>query len=219
MHLLFTLLSRSLLIFSLCLPAKLFAEDYASLYEDNHNLEYADLIVEVRGFKLPTRTAFLGWVIMNGITEQVNEIHQQFIDAGIYEKHGKTMPLHLVLLQGTDWVLNGTSLFTLPTEKNVPNMIRTVKFIQQYVEPELGPLIPVSGKRSTLYNQSAGGAPRSKHMEFCALDLVPAKEITRTELHRALMRIYNKVGREHSMGLGLYSGVRFHIDTCGYRSW
>ncbi|MDR9830124.1 D-Ala-D-Ala carboxypeptidase family metallohydrolase [Vibrio sp. FNV 38] len=206
-------------IILLSLPKFAFSDDYQALYQDNHNLTYEDLIVEVRGFKLPTRTAFLGWMIMNGVTDQVTAIHKQFIDAGVYEKKGKTMPLHLVLLQGTDWVLNDTSLFTLPSSKNVPNMIRTVTFIQQYIEPLTGPLIPVSGKRSTLYNQSAGGAPRSKHMDFCALDLVPARDLTRNELHQTLWKVYRKDGKANEMGLGLYSGVRFHIDTCGYRNW
>ncbi|WP_394241914.1 D-Ala-D-Ala carboxypeptidase family metallohydrolase [Vibrio astriarenae] len=215
---LFPRLALASVLFAHYLPS-LSAEDYQALYKDSHNLTYDDLIVEVHGLKLPTRTAFLGWMIMNGVTEEVTAIHQQFIEAGIYEKKGVTMPLHLVLLQGTDWVLNDTSLFTLPSPENVPNMIKTLKFIQQYVEPELGPLIPVSGKRSTIYNESAGGAPRSKHMEFCALDLVPMNDITRTELHRKLMKIYNVAGRENGMGLGLYSGVRFHIDTCGHRSW
>lgn len=98
-------------------------------------------------------------------------------------------------------------------------MIRTVKFIQNHIEPVGGPLVPVSGDRDQYYNQTAGGAPRSQHLSFCALDLVPIKDLSREELHRKLWQIYKTVGRENNMGMGLYSGLRFHIDTCGYRNW
>ena len=115
--------------------------------------------------------------------------------------------------------MKGTSIFTLPDKKQVPMMVRTLKFVQTHVEPLTGPLIPVSGDRDDYYNTNAGGAPRSKHLDFCALDLVPVRDINRKELHKILWDIYLRVGRENSMGMGLYSGVRFHIDTCGYRNW
>ncbi len=194
-----------------------YADPYESLYKDDINLTYDDLVMDVRGYKVPTRAAFRGWVIMNNAQEKVDKIGRQLLEAGV--KVEETMPLHLVLLQGTDWVLNGTSVFTMPREKHVQSMINTILFIQKFVEPEIGVVIPVSGERTTYYNQTAGGAARSKHMDFCALDLVPAEDISRAELHKKLKEIYRKVGKEHKMGLGLYSGVRFHIDTCGYRNW
>ena len=49
-------------------------------------------------------------------------------------------------------------------------------------------------------------------------DDVP-KDVSREELHKMLWQVYNKAGKENNMGLGLYSGVRFHIDTCGFRNW
>lgn len=98
-------------------------------------------------------------------------------------------------------------------------MIKTLTFIQTFIEPEIGVVIPVSGERTSNYNQQAGGAPRSKHLEFCALDLVPSEDISREELHVKLKQIHAKNGKEHNVGLGLYDGVRFHIDTCGFRQW
>ena len=53
---------------------------------------------------------------------------------------------HLVLLQGTDWAMSNTTLFTLPDKKNVSNMINTLKYTQQCIEPEIGVVIPVSGE-------------------------------------------------------------------------
>ncbi|MFA0459012.1 D-Ala-D-Ala carboxypeptidase family metallohydrolase [Vibrio breoganii] len=195
------------------------SNDLLKLYDSENELEYNDLVIEVKGYKVPTRAAFRGWMLMNRAEGRVGEIAQQLRDAGITEEPLKTMPLHLILLQGTNWAMNGTSVFTIPDQKRVPNMVRTVKFIQEHVEPVLGPLVPVSGDRTQYYNQTSGGATKSQHLNFCALDLVPINDITREELHKKLWSIYKSVGKENKMGMGLYSGVRFHIDTCGYRNW
>ncbi|WP_371981496.1 D-Ala-D-Ala carboxypeptidase family metallohydrolase [Vibrio breoganii] len=195
------------------------SNDLLKLYDSGNDLEYNDLVIEVKGYKVPTRAAFRGWMLMNRAEDRVGEIAQQLRDAGITEEPLKTMPLHLILLQGTNWAMNGTSVFTVPDQKRVPNMVRTVKFIQEHVEPVLGPLVPVSGDRTQYYNQTSGGATKSQHLNFCALDLVPINDITREELHKKLWSIYKSVGKENKMGMGLYSGVRFHIDTCGYRNW
>ncbi|MPW36286.1 D-Ala-D-Ala carboxypeptidase family metallohydrolase [Vibrio sp. B1Z05] len=201
------------------LSFSVYSNDYLKLYESENELEYNDLVISVKGYKVPTRAAFRGWMLMNGAEDRVKEIAQQLKDAGITEVPLKTMPMHLILLQGTNWAMNGTSVFTIPDRKLVPNMVRTVKFIQQHVEPILGPLVPVSGDRTQYYNQTSGGATKSKHLSFCALDLVPINDISREELHKKLWGIYKSEGKKNDMGMGLYSGVRFHIDTCGYRNW
>jgi len=190
-------------------------DEYEKLYNVETELSYEDLVVDVHGYKVPTLTAFQGWVLLNHAEDKIKKIGDQLRAAGVK----KTMPLHLVLLQGTDWVMSNTTLFTLPNQKHIPTMINTLKFIQDYVEPEIGIVIPVSGERTNIYNKQAGGAARSKHLNFCALDLVPSKEITREELHKKLKSIHSQVGQKYNVGLGLYSGVRFHIDTCGFRSW
>ncbi|PMJ99195.1 D-Ala-D-Ala carboxypeptidase family metallohydrolase [Vibrio sp. 10N.261.55.A7] len=191
------------------------SEELQKLYTEETEINYDDLVVDVHGYKLPTRAAFRGWVLLNHAEEKVTKIGHQLRDAGVT----KSMPLHLILLQGTDWVMSNTTLFSLPNAKHLPNMIRTLKFIQTHIEPEIGVVIPVSGERTDLYNQQAGGALQSKHLEFCALDLVPASDISRKDLHKKLKAIHAKVGQKNEVGLGLYSGVRFHIDTCGFRSW
>ncbi|CAM4186176.1 MULTISPECIES: D-Ala-D-Ala carboxypeptidase family metallohydrolase [Vibrio] len=201
------------------LSFSVYSNDYLKLYESENELEYNDLVISVKGYKVPTRAAFRGWMLMNRAEDRVKEIAQQLKDAGITEVPLKTMPMHLILLQGTNWAMNGTAVFNIPDRKLVPNMVRTVKFIQQHVEPVLGPLVPVSGDRTQYYNQTSGGATKSKHLSFCALDLVPINDISREELHKKLWGIYKSEGKKNDMGMGLYSGVRFHIDTCGYRNW
>ncbi|PSU35628.1 D-Ala-D-Ala carboxypeptidase family metallohydrolase [Photobacterium lutimaris] len=191
------------------------AIELSKLYEVHTDFDYSDLVIEIQGFKVPTLAAFRGWVLMNGMQKKIQKGHEYFLDKGVKEG----IPLHLVLLQGTDWRLSNTTIFNLPDEKVWKNMARTLIFIQEHVMPKTGLLIPVSGDRSQEYNQHAGGAPRSSHLDFCALDLVPTRNISRAELHKILKSVYTSVGKENKMGLGLYSGVRFHIDTCGYRQW
>ncbi|PSW20724.1 hypothetical protein C9I98_07735 [Photobacterium sanctipauli] len=205
-----------LAIACLITTCSLYAVPYSSLYKSHRDFTIDDLVVEVNGYRVPTRATFRGWVLMNHKEAIVEEAFNYFVDRGVRE----IMPLHLVVLQGTDWDISNTTVFNMPPKKNWDNMVRTLLFIQKYVIPEIGLLIPVSGDRSKEYNIHAGGAPRSSHLDFCALDLVPVDEkMTRSELHRKLHKIYRAVGKKNDMGLGLYSGVRFHIDTCGYRSW
>nr|WP_086938467.1 D-Ala-D-Ala carboxypeptidase family metallohydrolase [Thaumasiovibrio occultus] len=186
-----------------------------ALYEPKHSFEYADLVVKVQGYPVPTLDAFRGWMLLNNTEDQIEEVYRYFTEHGVSGE----IPWHLVMLQGTDWAGSGMSLFKVPERADWYKMARTLKFIEQYVIPQTGPLIPVSGDRTAEYNQAAGGAPRSKHLTFCAVDLVPVESISRQDLHRKLQAIYCQHGREHQMGLGLYGGVRFHIDTCGYRQW
>ncbi len=174
-----------------------------------------DLIYDINGYKVPTLDAFMGWVLLNNAENELEIIAQYFKDRGIEGK----MPLYLALLQGTDWYLKGTSIFAYPPKKNWDKMVRTLQFIEKELIPVTGNLVPVSGERTTYYNQRSGGAGRSKHLQFCALDLTPATKMTRKELHKLLLKVHNSVGKKYNVGLGLYSGVRFHIDTCGFRRW
>ena len=129
-----------------------YPQEFERLYTENTEITYDDLVVDVHGYKVPTRSAFRGWMLLNHTEDRVREIGQQLKDAGITQ----SMPLHLVLLQVTDWAMSNTTLFTLPDKKNVSNMINTLKYTQQYIEPEIGVVIPVSGERTQIYNQQAG---------------------------------------------------------------
>ncbi len=186
-----------------------------ALYESKLKMTQADIVIEVNGYNVPTRDAFEGWMLINQATPDVIKIRDYFFSNGVKGK----LPLYLVLLQGTDWRLNKKSLFVLPNRKHWDNMIRTVRLIEEEVIPVTGDLVPVSGERSQEYNAISGGAKKSKHLNFCAMDLVPEKATSRKDLHKKLLKIHRSIGRQYKMGLGLYSGLRFHIDTCGFRQW
>lgn len=89
----------TLLIAALLSTNEPHTDELEKLYTTEREISYDDLVVDVRGYKVPTRAAFQGWVLLNNAEKKVANIGQQLRDAGIKE----TMPLHLILLQGTDW--------------------------------------------------------------------------------------------------------------------
>ena len=96
----------------------------------------------------------------------------------------------------------------------------TLAFVKAEVEPAIGRVEAVSGFRNAELNQCAGGARASAHRHFYALDLVPADaDLARDALIRDVCRIHGSAGRDFGIGLGFYTGMRFHLDSKGYRRW
>jgi Peptidase M15 len=95
----------------------------------------------------------------------------------------------------------------------------TLRFIEAHVEPVVGEVQAMSGYRNATLNQCSGGAPGSAHRHFYALDLVPKRLITRDGMIRSLCRIHEWRGAGYDIGLGFYSGLRFHVDSKGFRKW
>lgn len=95
----------------------------------------------------------------------------------------------------------------------------TLKFIRNHVEPVIGKVEVVSGFRDEELNRCAHGAPQSAHRHFFALDMVPLGEVTRPGLMRSLCKIHDLRGQQYDIGLGFYSGVRFHVDSQRFRVW
>jgi hypothetical protein len=55
---------------------------------------------------------------------------------------------------------------------------------------------------------------------FFALDLKPvAEEVSRTAMIRSVCSAHRQRGSAYNAGLGFYSGLRFHVDSSGYRKW
>ena len=98
-------------------------------------------------------------------------------------------------------------------------MVNTLVFLKYDLIPYIGDVRVLSGFRTPKYNRLAGGAGRSRHLTFSALDLKPVTEIDRSRLHRILQNRWHTLGEEYKLGLGLYSNLRFHIDTGGHRQW
>ena len=96
---------------------------------------------------------------------------------------------------------------------------KTLSFIKAHVEPVIGDVEAMSGYRNGELNQCSGGARESAHRRFFALDLVPLKPIARDGMIRSLCSIHEWRGGGYDIGLGFYSGLRFHVDSKGFRKW
>lgn len=99
------------------------------------------------------------------------------------------------------------------------HLSNALRFIRSHVAPVIGPVEAVSGFRNEQLNACARGAPESAHRHFYAMDLVPLRAVTREGLIRSLCRIHEWRGAAYDIGLGFYSGLRFHVDAKRYRKW
>jgi hypothetical protein len=100
------------------------------------------------------------------------------------------------------------------------HIAQTLKFVSTHVEPAIGDVEAVSGYRNGELNRCSGGAPASAHRHFFALDLTPvAATVTRESMIGSLCRIHGDRGSGFEVGLGFYTGLRFHVDSKGFRRW
>lgn len=96
----------------------------------------------------------------------------------------------------------------------------TLRFVKSHVEPVIGDVEAVSGFRNAELNQCSGGAKASAHRHFFALDLVPANdELPRASMIRSICKVHDFRGQDYGVGLGFYTGTRFHVDSKGFRRW
>jgi hypothetical protein len=110
--------------------------------------------------------------------------------------------------------------FVQPPDDQWRNIVPTLRFIRDHVKPAIGEVRVTSGYRDDAFNTCIRGASRSAHRAYYALDLVPLDEsVGRTELIALLCPIHESEGARAGVGLGIYSGRRFHIDARGYRGW
>jgi hypothetical protein len=55
---------------------------------------------------------------------------------------------------------------------------------------------------------------------FFALDLTPVDAgVSRASMIRGICAAHAQNGRDYETGLGFYSGLRFHVDSSGFRKW
>jgi hypothetical protein len=113
---------------------------------------------------------------------------------------------------------NGPRFEVAPfTEWN--HIATTLRFVRSHVEPVIGKVEALSGYRNSELNQCSGGAKESAHRHFFALDLTPLRTISRNAMIRSICKIHEWRGRSYDIGLGFYTGMRFHVDSKGFRRW
>ena len=128
------------------------------------------------------------------------------------------LPTGQILRTASDWRRCG-SPFEVPPVTYWARIVPVLRFIRDEIKPRIGAVEAVSGYRNPVLNRCAAGAPRSAHVGYWGLDLVPRTSISRPELFRRLCGLHRNKGRTARFGLGFYRGLRFHVDTKRYRLW
>ncbi len=132
---------------------------------------------------------------------------------------GGVVPTWQLLRTATDWQRCGAEPYEIPPTSSWPNIVAALRYVGTYVTPRIGPVEVVSVYRNSFLNSCAGGARQSTHLELGAIDMVPLRPITREALMTRLCQIHQLSGPRFLVGLGLYKGIRFHIDARKFREW
>ena len=133
---------------------------------------------------------------------------------------GEVLPAEELLRNATSWRACKLEWpWSMPPRDLWGHIVPTLKFVRDEVVPKIGPVSVESGWREPKLNACAGGAGHSAHAQFYALDLIPQRAVSQKTLIEAICRAHRERGRAANVGLGFYGGVRFHVDTKGFRRW
>ncbi|MGE5722272.1 MAG: hypothetical protein ACM3YM_07400 [Sphingomonadales bacterium] len=135
------------------------------------------------------------------------------------EKVDEVVPTWQLVRTASDWRQCDGPRFEVAPFTEWQHVATTLRFIRAHVIPVIGEVEAVSGFRNEELNRCAHGAPESAHRHFYALDLVPDRPIDRAGLIRSVCAIHEWRGRDYDIGLGFYTGTRFHLDSKGFRRW
>ncbi|WP_346838072.1 D-Ala-D-Ala carboxypeptidase family metallohydrolase [Microbulbifer sp. SAOS-129_SWC] len=171
--------------------------------------------VDIKGYRVPTQESFERFLRQGDHRAQFRRLEDYLQRSGV----GDAIDPRTLLRQGTDWLDYNEPAFAIAPKSTWRNMVATLALLRDEIVPAIGPVTVLSAYRSANYNRRSGGASTSRHRDFCGLDLVPQSNISRKELGEELKALHARLGPESNMGLGLSTKLRFHIDTCGYRSW
>ena len=170
---------------------------------------------ELRGYRVPTQQSVDRYLRQDDHRARFAQMLDYFDRRGV----GEVVEPQSLLRQGTDWLDIGEPAFAIAPESLWPTMVATLTLLRDELVPSIGPVEVLSAYRTDNYNRKTGGSRSSKHRDFCGLDLVPQSNISRKELVEELKALHARLGPASHMGLGFSSNLRFHIDTCGYRTW
>lgn len=171
--------------------------------------------IELKGYRVPSQENVEQFLRQGNNRERFTRMQDYFARYGVADA---VEPASL-LRQGTDWLDIHEPAFAIAPQSQWHNMVATLALVRNELVPAIGPVTVLSAYRTASYSHKTGGTDSSKHRDFCGLDLVPQSNISRKELLEELKALQVRLGPPSNMGLGFSSDLRFHIDTCGYRSW
>ena len=164
----------------------------------------------------PPQGDFVRWVhAVPGRAKDVQAFELYLRRQGV----GGILPLSQLLLDASSWAACGAQPWSLAPRTLWPNVVPTLRFIRSRIVPTLGPVAALSGYRDPELNKCSGGAPKSAHALYYALDLTPLRFKDRDKMIAAVCRLHARFGARAHVGLGFYQGMRFHIDTDRFRRW
>ena len=162
------------------------------------------------------REDFAAWMRAPHNREQVVAFYMHLKSNGVED----VVPVWQLVRTSSSWRQCGASGFEVAPREKWDNIVKTLKFVEKDVVPAVGKVQAVSGYRNEHLNRCSNGAPASAHRHFTALDLVPADpSVTRARLVSQVCAAHAREGRANDTGLGFYNGVRFHVDSNGFRRW
>jgi hypothetical protein len=161
-----------------------------------------------------SREGFERWRTETGRTPEIERLQAYLKGEGV----GEVFPTWQVLRTASDWKGCGAP-FDVPPPELWPHIASTLRLVRDQVKPAAPGLEAKSSYRGPWLNVCTGGAERSAHRDFWALDLVPSGAVDRAQLMRRLCPVYAAAGPQLNMGLGFYGGVRFHVDSSSHRQW
>jgi hypothetical protein len=164
-----------------------------------------------------SRADFAAWLARSpGNRDALTEFQNHLNANGV----GDVVPIWQLVRTSSSFRECGAAGFEVAPRDKWDNIVKTLQFVKRDVVPAVGKVQPVSGYRNPELNRCSNGAPASAHRNFFALDLVPVSaEVSRGDLIRGVCAAHAREGRSYETGLGFYSGVRFHVDSNGFRRW
>jgi hypothetical protein len=130
------------------------------------------------------------------------------------------VPMWQLVRTSSSWRECGAQPFEVPPADKWSRIVKTLKFVRDDVIPSVGKIETLSAYRNGELNACSDGAPKSAHREFFALDVTPVNaDLERSAMIRSVCKAHARDGQTYDVGLGFYSGRRFHVDSSGFRKW
>ena len=129
------------------------------------------------------------------------------------------IPVWQLVRTSSSWRECSADRFEVAPAQQWSNIVTTLSFVKNEVQPAIGDVEALSGFRNDHLNSCSNGRPASAHRMFFAMDLVPAAAIERGDMVTRLCSAHAQRGADYRTGLGFYSGSRFHVDSSGFRKW
>jgi hypothetical protein len=145
---------------------------------------------------------------------------QAFRDHLAAEGLEDVVPVWQLIRTSSSWRACNADRFEVAPRDKWEHITTTLRFVREEVVPALGPVEALSAYRNEALNRCSAGAPQSAHRNFFALDLTPVNPaVNRAEMIQDICAAHARDGRAYRTGLGFYTGMRFHVDSNGFRRW